>query len=135
MALVTAISLLWFDIPFRGSFLLMLVAGMTFIMTGLGVGLLISTVSNTQQEAFMSMFLFFMPAMMLSGMMFPVENMPRALQYLTLANPLRHFIVIVRGVFLRGAGWGALAPQIITLGAIGVGVLAFATTRFHKTTA
>jgi len=135
MALVTAISLLWFDIPFRGSFLLLLVAGVAFILTGLGVGLFISTVSNTQQEAFMSMFLFFMPAMMLSGMMFPVENMPRSLQYVTLADPLRHFIVIVRGVFLRGAGWSALAPQIVTLAGIGVGVLAFAATRFHKTTA
>ncbi|MFI5280829.1 MAG: ABC transporter permease [Gemmatimonadales bacterium] len=135
MVLVTAISMLWFHIPMRGSFLLLGVSSLFFIFTGLGVGLFISTVSNTQQEAFMSMFLFFLPAMMLSGMMFPVENMPHALQYVTLADPLRHYILIVRGVFLRGAGWQALAPQIITLGAIGVGVLAFATTRFHKTTA
>ena len=135
MALVTAVSMLWFHIPLRGSFLLLGVSSLLFIFTGLGVGLFISTVSNTQQEAFMSMFLFFLPAMMLSGMMFPVENMPRALQYVTLADPLRHYILIVRGVFLRGAGWEALAPQIITLGVIGVGVLAFATTRFHKTTA
>lgn len=135
MAMVTAISMLWFHIPLRGSFVLLAVASLLFILTGLGVGLFISTVSNTQQEAFMSMFLFFLPAMMLSGMMFPVENMPHALQYVTLADPLRHYILIVRGVFLRGAGWQALAPQIITLGAIGVGVLAFATTRFHKTTA
>ena len=135
MVLVTAISMLWFHIPLRGSFLLLGVSSLFFIFTGLGVGLFISTVSNTQQEAFMSMFLFFLPAMMLSGMMFPVENMPHALQYVTLADPLRHYILIVRGVFLRGAGWQALAPQIITLGAIGVGVLAFATTRFHKTTA
>jgi ABC-2 type transport system permease protein len=135
MVLVTAISMLWFHIPLRGSFLLLGVSSLFFIFTGLGVGLFISTVSNTQQEAFMSMFLFFLPAMMLSGMMFPVENMPAALQYVTLADPLRHYILIVRGVFLRGAGWEALAPQIITLGVIGVGVLAFATTRFHKTTA
>jgi ABC-2 type transport system permease protein len=135
MALVTAISMLWFHIPLRGSFLLLGVSSLFFIFTGLGVGLFISTVSNTQQEAFMSMFLFFLPAMMLSGMMFPVENMPAALQYVTLADPLRHYILIVRGVFLRGAGWEALAPQIITLGVIGVGVFAFATTRFHKTTA
>ena len=135
MVLVTGICLLWFDIPFRGSFLLLFVASLGFILTGLGVGLFISTVSNTQQEAFMSMFLFFLPAMMLSGMMFPVENMPRALQFLTLADPLRHYILIVRGVFLRGAGWQALAPQIATLMGIGVAVLGFATTRFHKTTA
>jgi ABC-2 type transport system permease protein len=135
MVLVTAISMLWFHIPLRGSFLLLGVSSLFFIFTGLGVGLFISTVSNTQQEAFMSMFLFFLPAMMLSGMMFPVENMPQALRFVTLADPLRHYILIVRGVFLRGAGWEALAPQIITLGAIGVGVFAFATTRFHKTTA
>lgn len=135
MMVITAIALLWFGVPFRGSFLLLLVASVLFILTGLGVGLLISTVSATQQEAFMSMFLFFLPAMMLSGMMFPVENMPQALQYLTLANPIRHYLVVVRGVFLRGAGWGALMPQLLTLLGIGVGVLGFATTRFRKTAA
>ena len=83
----------------------------------------------------MSMFLFFLPAMMLSGMMFPVENMPLSLQYLTLLDPIRHYLVIVRGVFLRGAGWRVLAPQLGVLLAAGVAMLGFATTRFHKTTA
>ena len=83
----------------------------------------------------MSMFLFFLPAMMLSGMMFPVENMPPLLQQLTLINPIRHYLVIVRGVFLRGAGWEVLMPQILILLAIGVGVLSFATLRFRKVTA
>jgi ABC-2 type transport system permease protein len=92
-------------------------------------------VSNTQQEAFMSMFLFFLPAMMLSGMMFPIENMPRALQVLTLANPLRHYLEIVRGVFLRAAGWQILYPQILTLLGMGLIVLAIAASRFRKTIA
>src|SRR2546421_392748 len=105
----------FFGVPFRGSFLLLIVASLLFILTGLGAGLLISTVSATQQEAFMSMFLFFLPAMMLSGMMFPVENMPQALQYLTLANPIRHYLEIVRGVFLRAAGWRIVYPQILIL--------------------
>jgi len=117
------------------SFFLLAVSSIFFILTGLGVGLLISTVSNTQQEAFMSMFLFFLPAMMLSGMMFPVQNMPEALQYVTLLDPLRHYLVVVRGVFLRGAGWTALLPEIAALLVIGVAVLGFATTRFRKTTA
>jgi ABC-2 type transport system permease protein len=135
MVLITVVSLLWFHIPFRGSFVVLGVASALFILTGLGVGLLISTVSNTQQEAFMSMFLFFLPAMMLSGMMFPIENMPRALQVLTLGNPLRHYLEIVRGVFLRAAGWQILYPQILTLLAMGLVVLAVAASRFRKTMA
>jgi len=135
MVLITVVSLVWFHIPFRGNFLVLGAASLCFILTGLGVGLLISTVSNTQQEAFMSMFLFFLPAMMLSGMMFPVQNMPQALQYVTLLDPLRHYLVVIRGVFLRGAGWTVLFPQMITLLGIGVTVLAFAATRFRKTTA
>jgi len=133
MALITAMALWWFNVPFRGSFLVLGFASLLFILTGLGAGLLISTISATQQEAFMSMFLFFLPAMMLSGMMFPVENMPQALQYLTLLNPIRHYLVIVRGVFLRGAGWTVLAPQMAALAVIGGTVLTFATGRFRKT--
>src|ERR1019366_4920311 len=135
VVLVTSVSLLWFGIPFRGSFLVLGVASAVYILAGLGAGLLISTISKTQQEAFMSMFLFFLPAMMLSGMMFPVENMPPLLQQLTLINPIRHYLVIVRGVFLRGAGWQVLMPQILIPLAIGVGVLSFATLRFRKVSA
>jgi drug efflux transport system permease protein len=134
LALITAIALLWFDIPFRGSVIVLFVASLFYILSGLGAGLLISAVSNTQQEAFMTMFFFFMPVIMLSGFMFPIENMPRALQFLTLANPLRHYLVIVRGVFLKGAGWRILAPEIITLFLMGVALLGYSTTRFHKTT-
>lgn len=135
MVLITAMALWWFDVPFRGSFLLLGFASMLFILTGLGAGLLISTVSATQQEAFMSMFLFFLPAMMLSGMMFPVENMPQGLQYVTLLDPIRHYLIIVRGVFLRGAGWSVLLPQMAALTVIGGSVLLFATSRFRKTAA
>ncbi|MBI4420754.1 MAG: ABC transporter permease, partial [Gemmatimonadetes bacterium] len=78
---------------------------------------------------------FFLPAIMLSGFMFPIANMPRALQYLTLLDPIRHYLVIVRGIFLRGTGWTVLYPEILTLLVIGIAVLWFATTRFSKTTA
>ena len=83
----------------------------------------------------MSMFFFFLPAIMLSGFMFPVQNMPKVLQYLTLLDPIRHFLEVVRGVFLRGAGWGILYKQILILFLMGVSVLSFATTRFRKTNA
>jgi ABC-2 type transport system permease protein len=104
LAAVTALALLWFDIPVRGSALVMLSAAILYILSGLAVGLLISTISRTQQEAFMSMFLFFQPAIILSGFFYPVENMPAVFQWVTLANPVRHFLEIVRAVFLKGAG-------------------------------
>ncbi len=135
MILVTAVALLWFGIPFRGDALVLVTASAFYILTGLGVGLLISTISKTQQEGFMSMFFFFFPAIILSGFMFPVQNMPSAIQYLTLLDPIRHFLVIVRGVFLRGAGWSILYPQILVLLVMGVSVLAFAASRFRKTIA
>lgn len=132
--LVTAVAMLWFHVPLRGSFPLLLIASSFYILSGLGIGLLISTVSNTQQEAFMSMFFFFLPALILSGFMYPVENMAVFFRYVTLLNPVRHYLVVVRGIFLKGAGWEALWPQITTLAVMGVMVLWFATTRFHKTT-
>ena len=131
--LITVVALLWFRIPFEGSFLVLGVASLLFVFTGIGVGLLISTISRTQQEAFMSMFMFFMPALMLGGMMFPVENMPPWVQTLTMLDPLRHYLIVVRGVFLRGAGWGIVWPQLLVLAAMGASVLAVATKRFHKT--
>lgn len=135
LILVSAVALLWFGIPFRGSALVLITSSVLYILTGLGVGLLISTISKTQQEAFLSLFLFLFPAMILSGLLFPVENMPPAIQYFTLLDPIRHYLVIVRGIFLRGAGWSILYPQILTLLVMGVGVLTFAATRFRKTIA
>ena len=133
MLLITGVALLWFDIPFRGSAAVVLVSTLFYISCGLGVGLLISTVSNTQQEAFMSMFFFFFPAIILSGFMFPIQNMPPAIQYLTLLDPIRYYLVIVRGTFLRGTGFSVLYPEILALMVMGLAVLAFATTRFRKT--
>ena len=133
MVLITVVALFWFHVPFRGSFLLLLPAGLLFILCMLGVGLLISTVSNTQQEAMLTSFLVIMPVMLLSGFMFPVSSMPVPFQWLTLLNPLRHFLEIVRAIFLKGAGLGALWPQFLALLVMSAGVLGFATTRFHKT--
>ncbi|MBI1722888.1 MAG: ABC transporter permease, partial [Gemmatimonadetes bacterium] len=99
LVLITAVAMLWFDIPFRGSFALLLFASVFYILSGLGLGLLISTVSNTQQEAFMSMFFFFLPAIILSGYMYPIENMAAIFRWETLLNPNRHYQVVVRGIF------------------------------------
>jgi ABC-2 type transport system permease protein len=119
LALISTVALLWFRVPFRGNPLVLLGGALLFLLCGLGLGLLISTVSKTQQEAFLSSFLLFMPTMLLSGFMFPIASMPRPFQILTLANPLRHFLEVVRGVFLKGAGVADLLVQFVALAAIG----------------
>lgn len=131
---ITCVVVFWFEVPLRGSFTFLMLSSLFYIMTGLGVGLLISTISNTQQQAIMTGFLFFMPAMLLSGFMFPIENMPEAIQVLTYADPLRYFLVIIRGVFLKGVGFDVLWPQLLALVIMGAAVLWFASTRFRKTT-
>ena len=133
LALVSVVALAWFDIPLRGAPPVLLLAAVLFILAGLATGLLISTVSETQQEAFLSMFLFLLPAIILSGFLYPVETMPRFFQVLTLANPLRHFIYVIRAVFLKGAGLRELWIQFVVLGAMAAATLAFATRRFRAT--
>ena len=93
----------------------MCVAAALFILAGLSFGLLISTLARTLQEALMVMFLFLMPAILLSGFMFPVFTMPEIFQWITYANPIRHFLEIVRPVFLKGAGLGDLWPSYLYL--------------------
>ena len=104
LTIVTAVALYWFEVPFRGSFILLLGASVLYILSALGIGLFISTISATQQEAFMSSFLVFMPAILLSGFMFPVTSMPEIFQWATLLNPVRHYIEIVRDLFERAGG-------------------------------
>jgi ABC-2 type transport system permease protein len=135
LVLITSVATLWFAIPLRGTFAMLGLASLAYIICGLGVGLLISTVSNTTQEAFMTMFMFFLPAMIFSGFFFPVENMPVFFQYVTLLDPVRFYVEAVRAIFLKGAGLDVLWPQIVTLFAMGATILWFATTRFRKTTA
>jgi ABC-2 type transport system permease protein len=132
LVIVTTVALLWFDVPFAGSFLLLLFASVLYLLSGLGLGLFISTISRTQQEAFMGMYLLFLPVVLLSGFMFPVSSMPQFFQWVTIANPVRHYLEIVRGIFLKGAGFGALWTQHLALALIGFTVLAFAVNRFQK---
>jgi len=129
---VTAVAELWFQIPMRGSLLLLLGCTMIYLLTSLGVGLFISTLSATQQEAMMSTFLFFFPANLLSGFMYPIQNMPVAIQYVTYLNPLRYYLVILRGIFLKGVGFRILYPQMIALLIIGLAVITFSALRFRR---
>jgi ABC-2 type transport system permease protein len=131
LVIVTSVAIFWFDVPFRGGVLTLLAAAILYLLSGLGIGLLISTISTTQQEAFMATFLIFQPAILLSGFMFPVSSMPEIFQWMTNLNPTRHFLVIVRSVFLKGAGPTVLWPQYLALAAIGTALLWFATARFR----
>jgi ABC-2 type transport system permease protein len=131
--MVSAVALLWFDIPFRGSFTLLLLGVALFLLSTLGVGLFISTISQTQQQAMMTTFFFFFPAMLFSGFIFPIANMPTEIQWLSLFNPLRYMLVIIRGVFLKGVGLSVLWTQFAALLGLGLAVMTFAVKRFHKT--
>jgi ABC-2 type transport system permease protein len=117
--LITLITIAWFRVPFNGSFLFLLTASMCYILCTLAIGLYISTISGTQQQAMLSTFIFFIPAIMLSGFVFPIYAMPEIFRFITLANPMRHFIAIVRGIFLKGAGFTVLWEEVLALIIIG----------------
>jgi ABC-2 type transport system permease protein len=135
VVLVTLVGVFWFGVPIRGDLLLLFCATAIYLMTTLGVGLLISTVSRTQQQAMLSTFFFFMPAILLSGLMFPIANMPEVVQWVTYLNPMRYYLVIIRGIFLKGIGFEILWPQMAALLVLGATTLWIASRRFHKTLA
>lgn len=132
MALVTLIGVFWFGIPLKGSIFLLVVSTFVYLLSVLGIGLFISTISRTQQQAMMATFLFFMPAILLSGFTFPIENMPLVFQYVTYVSPLRYFLDIVRGIFLKDAGFLTLWPQMLALLVLGLVIIAISDTRFRK---
>ncbi|MCG3180917.1 MAG: putative multidrug ABC transporter permease YbhR [Phycisphaerae bacterium] len=132
VTIISLVAVLWFGVPIRGSIPLLFLATAVYLLTTLSLGLLISTVSRTQQQAMMSVFFFFMPAVLLSGFVFPIANMPVPVQWLTYLNPLRYVITIVRGIFLKGIGLAILWPQFVALVGMGAALLALASRRFHK---
>jgi ABC-2 type transport system permease protein len=132
VVLISTIGVFWFEIPIRGSILLLFFSTLLFLMSTLGVGLYISTVSSTQQQAMMTTSFFYMPAMLLSGFLYPIANMPVAIQWITYLNPLQYFLVIVRGIFLKGIGIAILWPQLLALAVLGTISLWLATSRFKK---
>jgi ABC-2 type transport system permease protein len=130
--LVIVVGVFLFDVPIRGSIPLLLFSATLYLLSSLGIGLFISTISKSQQQAMMTMFFYFMPAILLSGFIFPIDNMPRVVQYLTYANPLRYFLVIIRGIFIKGIGFEILWPQMLALGVLGLIVFFFSSLRFRK---
>ena len=129
---ITAVSVLWFKVPIRGNIFLLFGATVIYMLTSVGIGLFISTISSTQQEAVMATFLFYFPASLLSGFMFPIFNMPRVIQYVIFINPLRYYLVIIRGLFLKGIGLKILWPQLLILLIMGITILAMSSLRFQK---
>ena len=132
MVFVMLFALYWFDVPLAGSVLDLFLATCLFLLSTLGVGLFISTVSKTQQQAMMTTFFFILPFFMLSGFVFPIANMPEVVQWLTYLNPLRYFLVIIRGIFLKGVGLHILWPQYVALAVLGIMVFTGAIGRFRK---
>jgi len=131
--LVLAVAVFWFEVPLRGSVPLLLGASLIYLVCTLGLGLFVSTISTTQQQAMMTtVFFFLMPMIYLSGFIFPIENMPAAIQPVTLLIPLRYFLVIVRGIFLKGVGFDVLWPQFAALAAWGGAMLSLAAVRSSK---
>lgn len=132
MILVTILAKFWFGIPFAGSVPLLFAATCLFLLSTLGLGLFISTVSQSQQQAMMTTFFFILPIFMLSGFVFPIRNMPVVVQWLTYLNPLRYMLVIIRGIFLKGTGLAELWHQLAGLTCIGLLVFGGAVNRFRK---
>lgn len=129
---VTFIGVNWFHVPIHGSLGLLLFGAGLYLMSTIGIGLFISTISQTQQQALMSSFFFYLPAVLLSGFMFPISNMPEPAQWLTYLNPLRYFLVIIRDIFLKGSGWEILWPQFAALAVLGTALLFISSLRFKK---
>lgn len=132
VSLIAAVGTFWFQIPFRGHILVLFAGAVLFLLCMLGVGLLISTVSSTQQQAMVTSFFFIMPAITFSGFGFPISTMPRWLQYLTYLSPLRYFLVVLRGTYLKGVGMEVLWPQMLAMAVLGMTLLTLAVLRFHK---
>jgi len=130
--LITILGVLWFNVPLRGNILFLLFATCIYLFTTLGIGLFISTISSTQQEANMAIFLFYLPTVLLSGFSYPITNMPKIIQWFTIFNPMRYFMVVIRSIFLKGVGLEVLWPQLLPLLAIGIVVITLSSLRFRK---
>ena len=132
MIIVVIFAVFWFDIPLKGSPLLLFVTTILFLMSTLGIGLFISTIASTRQQAMMTTFFVLLPFLLLSGFIFPIANMPQVVQWLTYLNPLRFFLVIIRGIFLKGVGIEVLWPQIAAMTFLGAVMFAGSIARFKK---
>jgi len=131
--LVTSVMVFWFGIEVRGDFIFLLIASLVFVLSTLGLGLFISTISRTQQQAMLvALFGLMMPMVYLSGFAFPIENMPESIQMITHIIPLKYYLIILRDVILKGSGFTDLIPEIVILFLIGASILFLSALRFRK---
>jgi ABC-2 type transport system permease protein len=130
--LITIVGIFWFDIPFVGNPLVFIFGTMLYLLSLLALGLLISTVCSTQQQAFSTNFFVLNPFFILSGFSFPISSMPEILQWFTYVNPLRYYLIIIRGTFLKGIGVVILWPDLLAMAAIATVLLAASILRFKK---
>jgi len=129
---VTAFAVYWFELPLMGSLTILFLAVLIFLLSTLALGLFISTISATRQQAMMSTFFFILPFFMLSGFVFPIANMPFAVRLLTYLNPLRYMLTVIRGIFLKGVGLDALWGELTAMVVIGIALFTAAVKRFRK---
>jgi ABC-2 type transport system permease protein len=129
---VMVIGYYWFKVPVRGDLWLILVVSGLFLMSSLGIGLLASTIANTQQEAMLIVWMTLLPSLFLSGFLFPLEAMPRILQWLSYIFPLRYYLIVIRALMLKGVGIGPIREEVIALAVFGVAIMSLAARRFRK---
>jgi ABC-2 type transport system permease protein len=132
VALIVTVAVLWFQVPFVGNPLLLLLGSSLFLLSTLALGLLISTLCRTQQQAFSMNFFVLNPFFILSGFSFPISSMPHVLQWLTYINPLRYYLVVIRGTFLKGVGLNVLWPELAAMATIALALLGTSILRFRK---
>jgi drug efflux transport system permease protein len=130
--LIAGVGTLWFEIPFVGNPLVLLLGTSLYLLSVLGIGLLISTLCRTQQQAFATNFFVINPAFILSGFSFPIASMPTVMQWLSTINPMTYYLIVIRGTFLKGVGLSVLWPQMLALAVLGIGLLGLSILRFHK---
>jgi ABC-2 type transport system permease protein len=132
VSLIALVGTLWFQVPFRGHLSVLFTGAVLFLFCMLGVGLLISTISSTQQQAMVTAFFFIMPAIVFSGFGFPISTMPQWLQYMTYLSPLRYFLIVLRATYLKGVGMDILWPQMAAMAGLSIALLGLAILRFQK---
>jgi len=130
--LITALIVFWFKVPFKGNILFLMISAAVFIISTTSVGLFISTISKTQQQAILTMFFFLLPSIMFSGFIFPVSSMPPAAQVIAFVNPVKYYVDIIRGIFLKGVGFDVLWPNLTALAVIGSVLFYVSARRFGK---
>jgi ABC-2 type transport system permease protein len=129
---VLALGAWWFKVPVRGELGLIFLLSALFLLSSLGIGLLASTIANTQQEAMLTVWMLLLPSIFLSGFFFPIEAMPSALQVISYLMPLRYYLVILRSLLIKGVGFTALREEVLALAIFGLAIMSIAAMRFRK---